>query len=211
MGRKETWAKEELKLAFEKFYKERGHYPTAIEVDECKYLPSARQFQRRFGGLTKFRALIGLTDIHFGIGKYRSRIGNRVGKRGSEAEQELEKILIGRFGEAFVHIEKPINPQIRRIRYDFFIYAKNFIFAVDIFYSDTKRLTKINLDLKLDSYIKTFTPLFLVMANPDITQEDLDDIVKHKPNKPLPSHIKLLTLNNFLALIEQFQALEIKN
>ena len=210
MRRKEPWAREELKLAFEKFYKERGHYPTAIEVDECNYLPSARQFQRRFGGLTKFRALIGLTDTHFGKGKYRSHISNRVGKRGSEAEQKLEKILINHFGEAFVHIEKPISPQTRCIRYDFFVYAKNSVFAVDVFYSDTKRLTKINLDLKLNSYKNTSTLLFLVMANPNIFQEELDSIISHKPNKPVPSHIKLITLTNFLDIISRMRPLEIE-
>lgn len=210
MGRKEKWSIDDLKNGFERFFKERGHYPTAIEIDECTYLPSSRQFQRRFGGLTKFRALIGLTDTHFGKGKYRSNISNRVGKRGSEAEQKLEKILINHFGEAFVHIEKPINPQTRRIRYDFFIYAKDSVFAVDVFYSDTKRLTNINLDLKLNSYKNTSTPLFLVMANPDISQEELDNIAEHKPNKPVPGHIKLITLTNFLAIIDRIRPLEIK-
>jgi hypothetical protein len=51
--RKGTYSIEELRNGFEHFYQENGHYPTAPEIDRCKYLPSARQIQRNFGGLPK--------------------------------------------------------------------------------------------------------------------------------------------------------------
>lgn len=36
---------EEIKVGFEYFLEENGHYPSAPEIDNYKYLPSARQLR----------------------------------------------------------------------------------------------------------------------------------------------------------------------
>ena len=42
-----------------------GHEPNVFEVDACKYLPTARTLQRRFGGVEHIRKLAGFTyDNH---------------------------------------------------------------------------------------------------------------------------------------------------
>jgi hypothetical protein len=210
MSKKEVWTMDALKSGFEKFHQEHGHYPTCDEVDNCDYLPSARQFQRRFNGLTKFREIIGLSDVHLGKGAFRSAISSKIGQRGSDAERKLEKILINHFGEPFVHIEKPINPQLRRIRYDFFIFAKNYKFGVDVFCSDTKKNIMKNLDIKIDSYRSTSFPLYLVIGDPNIPQAILDDVVISKTIKPLPNNLILVSWDKFLKKIEEIKPLEIK-
>jgi hypothetical protein len=46
------WNNENIKAGFDRFITENGRLPTAYEIDDCSYLPSARQIQRRFGGLS---------------------------------------------------------------------------------------------------------------------------------------------------------------
>lgn len=210
MSKNEVWTMDALKNGFEKFNQEHGHYPTCDEVDDCEYLPSARQFQRRFDGLTKFREIIGLSDVHLGKGAFRSAISSKIGKRGSNAERKLEKILINYFGESFVHIEKPVSPELRRVRYDFFIYAKNYKFGVDVFCSDTKKNIMKNLDIKINSYKGTSLPLYLVIGDPHITQAVLDDVAASKTIKPLADNMKLKSWDKFLEEIKRIKPLEIK-
>jgi len=157
----------------------------------------------------ELRRLIGLSDLHLGKGKFRSAISYRVCKRGTESEENLERELIDYFGEPFVHIEKPIGQGHRRIRYDFFIYAKNYKFAVDIFWSETRQNIMKNLDSKINSYQYASETLYLVMANPNISQEALDEITKSKRIKPIPKNAKLITLNNFLRTLKDIEPLKI--
>ncbi len=198
---KGTYSIKEIKNGFERFFQENDHYPTAPEIDGCDYLPSARQIQRNYGGLPKLRKLLGLPDIHFGIGKFRSKIAHSRNKIGFDAERGLEKILIEHFGEPFVHIEKPINT-LGRQRFDFFVYAEDLKFGVDVFYSETERDVQKNINIKIDNYRDTIVPIYFVLANNNIPQAALDKIVSSKSKKPLPLNIKLLTLENFMKLIK---------
>lgn len=75
MGYKSIWTIEKIKEGFERFEKENGRLPRALEVDSISYLPSARQIQRAFGGLVELRKLIGYEDNNFSAGKHRSKIG----------------------------------------------------------------------------------------------------------------------------------------
>ena len=54
---KDEWTTERIKDGFERFRKENGRLPIASEIDSLEYLPSARQIQRKFGGLEKLREL----------------------------------------------------------------------------------------------------------------------------------------------------------
>lgn len=202
---KGRYSLEEIKDGFEKFKNEFGRYPAAIEMDDCSYLPSARQIQRRFGGLPSLKKDLGIEDIHYGRGKFRSEICISRNKIGFKAERDLEKILVARFGEPFVHIERPISRDGKK-RFDFFIYAKNAKFGIDVFYSETRRNTQININSKLDSYKDIDSNLiYFVMANKSIDQKMLDGIKEAKPNKPLPDNIKLVALDNFLEIISNIE------
>ena len=126
------WSLDNIKLGFEKFEKEYGRLPTAIEIDKVKYLPSSRQIQRLFGGLPNIRKLLGYTDIHFGAGTYRANIGKNVNIRGREGEIMIKNFLIQKFHTPFVHIERPLEESTKS-RLDFYVYSPSGNFAVDVF------------------------------------------------------------------------------
>jgi hypothetical protein len=164
----ENWNKERLKAGFERFLEEKGHLPTAPEIDSCPYLPSARQIQRAFGGLRALRQELGYEHIDFGRGEFRSKFAGLNMIRGVAAEKELERALVEFFGEPFVHIEKRYGQESNRV--DFFVYAHESNFGVDVFYSVTARDIQKNLNLKVDKYAGFYpqTPLYFVLANPDV-------------------------------------------
>jgi len=193
---------EQIKDSFEKYYRENGHYPSAPEVDMCIYLPSTRQIQRRFGGIPKLRKILGINDTHLGAGEFRVTIAKRSNERGFKAERDLEIILIKHFGKPFVHIERPLDGQ-GKSRFDFYVFALGIEFGVDIFCSDTDRNIQNNINSKLNIYRNISVPIFLVLGNESITQELLDNIVMRKQIKPLPSNMKLLTLENFIIYIKK--------
>lgn len=200
-NKKGTYTMEEIGVGFERFLRENGHYPTAPEIDNCEYLPSSRQIQRNFKGLPTLRKQLGFTEINFGIGKFRSKIASARNKSGFAAERELEETLINYFGEQFVHIEKPVSHDGRQ-RYDFFIYAQNLKFGVDVFYSETRRNIEKNINSKIDNYHNTISPIYFVLANDDIPQQILNQIATSKLQKPLPQNIKLLTMEKFIEFIQ---------
>ncbi len=110
------WTIPKIKDGLEKFFKENNHYPTVYEIDSCPYLPSARHIQRSFGGMEKVREELGLQITHYGKGLTRSQKAYDVGIRGKNIENEVEPVLVGKFGEIFVHTQKRIN----NISADFF-------------------------------------------------------------------------------------------
>src|SRR4030042_2547087 len=197
------WTLENIKEGLEKFYKEFGKYPTALDIDKYPYLPSSRQIQRKFGGLPNLRKSLNIQDLDYTKGNLRRKIYNEISNLSFQAERNLEFLLIKKFGEPFVHIEKPVDKNSKR-RFDFFIYAKNIKFAIDIFYSSNIKNIQSNINFKIDSYKNknSAIPLYIVLDNNKITQLELDKIVTNKPYKPLPSNTKLLTLENFLKFIE---------
>jgi len=201
--RKGTYSIEEIKYGFEKFLKENGHYPTSPEIDLCIYLPSSKQMQRNFGGVTKVREKIGLLDTNLGVGKFRTIIAYEANKKGFDSERKLEKILVSHFGEPFVHIEKPISTLNKR-RFDFFIYAKKSNFGVDVYYSSTKKDNQKNINIKINNYINTTEQIYFVLANDSIPQFILDEIMETKM-KLLPRNIKLVTVGNFIQLVKQME------
>lgn len=135
--KKKIWSLEKIRVGFEEFFKEFGRYPTALEIDKFRLLPSARQIQRRFNGLKSLRKSFKLPISDYGSGEARRKIARVVNARGREKEYAFRTILVSHFGEMFVHGQKPFNNYKSRV--DFFVYAKNYRFGVDVFFPSSKR------------------------------------------------------------------------
>jgi hypothetical protein len=213
----EPWSKENLFDGFKKFFNENGRYPTAEEIDENKFLPSARQIQRAFGGLQNLRKNWGLPIINYNTGENRSRMSLEISKRGIKGEREIEKILTDRFGEHFVHIEKPLYKYFpaginfkSKLRSDFFVYHKDGVFCVDVFYAKNKNMINGNLNIKRRKYegilIKTY---FVVLSDKiDFTQELIDHTLNRKKNK-LDENITTMNKESFLVEILKYTRLTV--
>lgn len=122
---------------------------------------------------------------------------------GYNYERELEQHLYTQFGEVFVHSEKMLGAS--KVRVDFFIYSPEGNFAIDIFYSGTIRTLQSNVRIKVNKYKKLTAKIFLISANSLIIQDTLDAYVKNKINT-LPLNINLITLPNFVKLINNMKA-----
>jgi len=92
MGAPKQWNLERLGKGFQQFFSEHDRLPTSNEVDKTDYLPSTKQIQRVWGGLPNLRKMLGYEDIHFGKGKFRSKISLDASIAGRKLEIRLEKI-----------------------------------------------------------------------------------------------------------------------
>lgn len=194
------WDKGSLKEGFDRFYKENGRLPIAPEIDSLDYLPSSRQIQRRFGGLKKLREHLGYEDTDFSKGFYRQAISSRVNKQGRDTEIKLEKILVERFHEVFVHTEKIFDHTKNRV--DFYIYSPSGNFGIDIFHTQTFRDLQKNVNIKVDKYLNFPNELYLVVANKNFTQERINEYIRGK-TKLLPACARVVTLDSLLLILEE--------
>ncbi len=169
----QTWSDEAIKLAVERYIAEHGSMPTSQDFDECVYLPSARQIQRRFGGLVALRKLLGYGDMDYTKGELRKRISTDLNATGIIAEDFFEPILYERFGEPYVHVQKRYYKGTKN-RYDFFVYARNLCFGVDIFTTNSKRGINKNIWHKVERYKKAPNDLniYFVLVG-DYDSEDI--------------------------------------
>jgi hypothetical protein len=169
---REIWTKDKIKEGFEKFFKENGRLPTALEIDKLDYLPSSRQIQRSFGGLEKLRADLGYENTHFGKGFHRSQIATKSNIRGRDSEIKLERVLKDKFGEVFVHTEKIFDDSKNRA--DFYIYSPDFNFGIDIFYTENIHGLQGNINIKINKYKNFKDKLYFVVGNNLFKQSELD-------------------------------------
>lgn len=209
------WSKTNILEGFHKFIKENNRLPTAHEIDALPYLPSSRQIQRRFGGLQSLRKELGFDVVSFTQGEARRAIAIEINKKGHEFEYILEQPLIKRFGAAFVHTEKSFsannNDHRNIIRVDFYIYAINGNFAIDIFHCKDKFSLVGSINHKIKVYSALNRKIYLVLYSSEYSQEDIDAILARK-RVVIPKNIEVVTYQNFLerkiSLWEPYPALE---
>lgn len=202
MAKKEVWTKEKIASAFKHYIDLYGHMPSAHEIDDSDLFPTARQIQRKFGGLEAVRGFLGYSEINLSKGKNRSRISEMVGKRGRIHELDLEKALVEHFGEYFVHSEKRYGESGARI--DFYVYSPEGDFGVDVF--ETKRIDDLhnNLNSKFIRYKDFSYPLYFVIANNQIwKQEELNRICSGK--KHMLSQYRVMSLIDFTRYFQSVQ------
>lgn len=201
-----TWTKNKIKEGFDKFYQEHGRYPTALEIDAYAGLPSSRQIQRRFGGLPKLRQELDLGTLDFTKGSVRSQTAQYIGKRGLDFEKAVRKILVDKFGEVFVHEQKPFNDYAGRL--DFFVYAKNNKFGIDVFFASDEHNLVGCINSKQRLYKRFSDKLILLQLNPGIDQKVIDQYLSNKKNA-LPSNIAVLSLDKFLVFLKTIRPLHV--
>jgi hypothetical protein len=182
-----------IKSGLQRFYMEHGHFPTAEEIDECPYLCSSRWIHRRYGGLRKLRADLGLDIVDYGKGKHRIDYWNRISKLSIETENSLKKFLVETYGEICVHEEKKYGSL--RQRMDFFVYAED-NFAVDVFNTYTLKHLNIIVNIKLRKYKDFPFKLFFVVTGAEFSQKKIDELICKKTNR-MSTDVKCLTVDEF--------------
>ncbi len=203
-GGQKSWARDEVKAGLEHFFKERGRYPSALEIDAYPYLPSSRSIERRFGGLVSLRkelAIPGQTDLRSGA--HSSSRARTINTRAHALEKDVYETLCGRFGKEFVHPEYFFMDD-RRSRADFFVYDACNGFCVDIFYPATRHSLVGCLNSKLRKYISEMMrqyPVIFLQMNHSLPQKTLDELIAQKKKK-LPPGQTLMGWPTFVEFIK---------
>jgi hypothetical protein len=187
---------ESLRIGFIRYKNEHGYFPNVLEMDACPYLPFARQIQRKYkGGIKEVREKLGIEITDFRAGTQRSELAIHIGKRGLRLEKELQIILIEKFGEMYVHEQKPFDDYKGRL--DFVVYSKNCKFGIDIFYAKDKFSFRGCLNIKLNLYTNVDFPIYLLQANDELFDTfDLHAFMIAKKNK-LPPNLIIVTNSQF--------------
>lgn len=193
-----------LKKGFERYFSEHGHYPMVHEIDNCPYLPSSRQIQRIFkGGVRELRELLKIEITDYTTGATRSSLAHKIGKRGKEHEINIQKILVDKFGEMYIHEQKPFPDYSGR--FDFVVYSKNLKFAIDVFYAENKRSFTGCLNNKIHTYQNIKFPILLLQTNKYLFKEfNLAEFLEKKKNK-LPTQIKIISLSEFEVFLDSLE------
>jgi hypothetical protein len=190
-----------VKEGLERFMKENGHMPTGPEIESCSYLPSARQLQRKFGGVKKVRAALGYEDTDFGRGSFRTQSSTKTTKRGTRAERDLEKYLIRHFGEIYVHTEKRYGLKGQRV--DFVVFSPDGNLGIELFCTETRRDMAKNINVKVDKYLDfpKNLQLFFVVANDSFSQEEIDFFCRNLSKLKLIPSAKVLSLKRLYEVV----------
>lgn len=198
------WDESKIIDGFKQFKEKYRRFPTAPEIDKFAALPSSRQIQRRWGGLKKFREQFGLGQITFGAGKPRSKLAKTINKRGLNLEKQLEQVLYEKFGKVCVHSEKRFGPGKQRV--DFFIYAENESFGVDIFYPSSRHDLVKCINHKEKKYDVAEFTVYLVSSNPKMDQELINNYIANK-RKLLPKNLVVMSAESFAKKIKKSTSL----
>lgn len=206
---KVRWTLNSIRNGIERFIVEHNRPPTAIDFDQTAYLPSSRHIQRAHGGLATLREALGYYERNFTKGSARSKIASAAGVRGIEAEEALELILMKKFGEPYVHSQKRY---IRggKSRYDFFVYAKDYSFGIDIFATERREYIEKNVRHKIRKYAETslHIPIYFVLSGKSFTNDDTEPVEYMLLRHTYPN-IHLMTLANFIIFIETLTPLKL--
>lgn len=205
------WNDTLIKTGIDKFIIENSRPPTAVDFDETSYLPSARQVQRRYGGLSKLREKFGYEKLDFTKGLLRSEISIAGNKVGIEAEDYFEPILVKKFGEPFVHVQKRYLLG-KKNKYDFVVYAKNKVFGVDIFTTQSPKYISSNVRHKIIRYKNApsnMEIIFVVHGNYDDQQiegarSSISELKKY-------TNMLLYNESQFIDYINKVEELKIPN
>lgn len=203
------WNYESIRLGVERFVADNGRPPTAIDFDRTKYLPSARQVQRAFGGLESLRRELGHEDLNYTKGSLRSPRSAEGYVRGTSAEDALEVLLIKKFGEPFVHTQKRYYKDHRN-RYDFFVYYTEGFMGIDVFSTTRREYIGPNIRHKLPKYgnVPADTPIFFVVASDTLAKDDVKQgalMAKGLSKRP---DITVEHISAFMERISHFEPLQ---
>lgn len=204
------WTIETIELGINRFVDERGHLPTAWDFDRSSYLPSARQIQRAYGGLEQLRKKLGINETNYTKGVLRRTRSLEGSMRGTKAEDDLEILLIDRFGEPFVHTQKRYYKEHRH-RYDFFIYYKDGYLGVDVFTTARVEYIGPNIRHKIPKYrnIPPETPVWFVVVAPALTDDDIKKGTRSAKELTSLPNIHVGSLSQFLSYISQLEPLDL--
>ena len=208
--RRVSWTLDNILEGFRHFYKENNRWPIGLEVDKYEYLPCVRIIEKKFGGITNIRKLLGLKQDDYRFGDIRSRKAKEIGKRGFLLEQKVYEILIALFHEPYVHNQSRVvvGDSITSFRVDFNVYHKDGKFAVDVFHPAGDKVRFSNkIAYKYTLYRNFPYKIYLCIGNLDITNSMIS-INRQVATKRRNKNLILTTYNDFVNKMGEYVPLD---
>ncbi len=201
---KKRWTEQELIDGTKRFIDENGFPPTFKNLSNIDYLPEAKTFERRYGGIVNFRKKFG-----FGADVRKTEYYANQVTASLERNFVFENILIEFLKSVFTNQQAVVPEELynykkSRCRSDCGVYTSEGHFFVDIFFAqDIKSVNRI-VDIKLKKVIKSKIKdkVYFVCSNDKISQDDLGLVILNKKT-PLPANVELISLKNFKDLCSQ--------
>lgn len=182
MAFKTLWNEENIRAGLERFKMEHGRYPHAREFDAVDYLPTARQIQRKYGGLPALRTTLKLEGVvNFTKGQTRSATAKESFLRSYAYEELFYDFLISIIPEEFVHEQKRIRPS--NVNCDFFIYNKAnraSSIVIDVFYAETLFNLGGIVNIKKKRYAGIQYKTYFVSIGEKFSQEEIEQLMRNK-------------------------------
>lgn len=155
--------------------------PTAVDYDQCTYLPSARIIQKSHGGIVQLRSTLNLAGpANYTTGATRSKVATEMFANARIYEEKFYSYLTSIIPQIRVHEQKRLRPG--NIASDFYVYTSETTgFAIDLFYAESiESVNKImNIKRKRYDHLSSIQIYFVVM-NKNITQSILDSRMNNK-------------------------------
>lgn len=203
MGNQDAWSRDDVVDGIKKFLEENKRFPKAVEFKSCPYLPTVRSIQRTFGGLIHLKKELGVTE-NYHSGEYRSAIAKKINLRGQDDERRLGTELENIFGEVCVHYQGLAGS--KKERFDFVVFHTKGRFGVDTFFPSDVINLGIIVGNKQKKYLLFSGPIFFVVMNEEITEDQILQILEKKDNQ-LRENISVLTHREFLKRMGDYQRL----
>ncbi len=140
------------KALVERFVAEKGYEPTAIDFDDTDYLPSSRTLQRKYGGLPRFRELVGLKTMDFTKGSARALKAKKSMDDSLVDETLLFIDLLKKYGEDKVSSPARIFAN-RGITSDFRLKVDGISYLIDVFKPNSIHSFKGCINIKNRKYL----------------------------------------------------------
>lgn len=139
----------------------------------------------------------------------RAKIALAGGERGLAAEDYFEPLLITKFGEPYVHVQKRYYKGSKS-RYDFLVYAKDRVFGIDIFTTDRKQYITNNIRHKINRYKNAPADLdiYFVLYGFQIDSSELSEVVSSISEIQNYQNMHVLVEASFLELVSSFEPLQ---
>ena len=164
-----------------RFHEENNRYPSSRDFNECPHLPSARQIQRRWGGLVALKKQLGIKNTDARKGKERTNMALKINQRNIEIEGALTKKLGETIDRCNIHHPySPYDDSHMNIDYLIFHPTKKEVVGLELFFPSNKESFHgcLNVKRHKEQYIKDVIgyshKFYYVVTNPDITQKEID-------------------------------------
>lgn len=189
------------------FHEIHQRYPTTREMDNSEEMKGSKYIQRNFGGVSKLREYLGLSETDFTRGEIRKKKIAEAIKMATNKRNEATGYLYSYFGtKPNVAAFEPYTDEVESVCSDFGIYHSKGHFYVNVICPSNLYNFNgcINLKLKKIRGMGIKDNVYYVCTNTDISNDDIQRMMKTKRND-VPDNVYAMGWDAFREMCEKLE------